>query len=309
MNSSDFECMSKETMFDTVVLVGVGLLGGSLARDLRAHGLVNNIIGVCRSESTAKLALEQGVVDQVLPIEKAVTSADLIVLATPMQVMLPLLQTIEGLVPKNAILTDVGSVKTDLYAQLKEKTPDYLSQFVLAHPIAGGENSGVAASKLNLFVNKHVIITDTPEVPEDAVKKVADMWSALGANVLNMSVQEHDATFAKTSHLPHVIAFSLVNFLSQQTDRERLFDLAAAGFYDFTRIASSDAEMWRDICVTNREEVLVALDGFKDQIELIRSKVKGADQDEILRYFGEAKSARDIGLLNKAEAAKTAKQV
>jgi len=102
-------------------------------------------------------------------------------------------------------------------------------------------NSGVAASKLNLFVNKHVIITDTSEVPEDAVKKVADMWSALGANVLNMSVQEHDATFAKTSHLPHVIAFSLVNFLSQQTDRERLFDLAAAGFYDFTRIASSDA--------------------------------------------------------------------
>jgi len=119
MSSSDSEHMSKETMFDTVVLVGIGLLGGSLARDLRAHGLVNNIIGVCRSESTAKLAVEQGVVDQILPIEQAVISADLIVLATPMQVMLPLLQTIEGLVPKNAILTDVGSVKTDLYAQLR----------------------------------------------------------------------------------------------------------------------------------------------------------------------------------------------
>ena len=300
---------STKTMFDTVVLVGIGLLGGSLARDLRAHGLANKIIGVCRSESTAKLALEQNVVDLVLPIEKAVETADLIVLATPMQVMLPLLKTIEGLVPDNAILTDVGSVKTDLYAQLKEDSPGHLPQFVLAHPIAGGENSGVAASKLNLFVNKHVVITDTPEVSVEATEKVAAMWSVLGANVLHMSVQEHDATFAKTSHLPHVIAFSLVNFLSHQADRERLFDLAAAGFYDFTRIASSDAEMWRDICVTNRDEVLVALDGFKDQIELIRAKVESADQNEILKYFGEAKSARDIGLFNKAEAAKASKQV
>jgi len=225
-------------MFDTAVLVGIGLLGGSLARDLRAHGLVNNIVGVCRSQSTAKLALEANVVDEILPIEQAVKTADLIVLATPMQAMLPLLQSIEEFIPQHAILTDVGSVKTDLYAQLKDKLPAHLSQFVLAHPIAGGENSGVCASKLNLFLNKHVIITDTPEVSENATKKIANMWSTLGANVLSMSVQEHDATFAKTSHLPHVIAFSLVNFLSQQADRERLFDLAAAGFYDFTRIAS-----------------------------------------------------------------------
>ena len=300
MSSSEH---AEKIMFNTVVLVGIGLLGGSLARDLRAHGLVDRIIGVCRSESTAKLALEDSVVDEILPLEQAVQSADLIVLATPMQAMLPLIKSIEGLVPKHAILTDVGSVKTDLYNQLKQKTPSVLSQFVLAHPIAGGENSGVAASKLNLFNNKHVIITDTEEVSDSSSEKIAQMWSALGANVLNMSVQEHDATFAKTSHLPHVIAFSLVNFLSQQEDRKRLFDLAAAGFYDFTRIASSDAEMWRDICITNRDEVLVALDGFKEQIEVIRAKVECADQNEILQYFDEAKSARDIGLLNKAEAA------
>ena len=300
MSSSE---QTEKIMFNTVVLVGIGLLGGSLARDLRAHGLVDKIIGVCRSESTAKLALEDSVVDQILPLEQAVQEADLIVLATPMQAMLPLIKSIEGLGPKRAILTDVGSVKTDLYNQLKQKTPSVLSQFVLAHPIAGGENSGVAASKLNLFNNKHVIITDTEEVSDSSSEKIAQMWSALGANVLNMSVQEHDATFAKTSHLPHVIAFSLVNFLSQQEDRKRLFDLAAAGFYDFTRIASSDAEMWRDICITNRDEVLVALDGFKDQIEAIRAKVECADQDQILQYFDEAKSARDIGLLNKAEAA------
>jgi len=262
---------------------------------------------VCRSEKTAELALKQAVVDQILPLDQAVQGADLIVLATPMQAMLPLLQSIEGLLDKDAILTDVGSVKTDLYAQLKEKSPAHLAQFVLAHPIAGGENSGVAASKLGLFDNKHVIITDTDEVSEQATQKVTAMWSALGANVLNMSLQEHDAAFAKTSHLPHVIAFSLVNFLTHQSDRERLFDLAAAGFYDFTRIASSDAEMWRDICVTNRDEVLVALDGFKQQIELIRGKIASADQEAILNYFDKAKSARDTGLLNKAEAAKASK--
>ena len=300
MSSVDVEKM----VFNRVVLVGIGLLGGSLARDLRAHKLAGEIIGVCRSKKTAELALEQTVVDHILPLEQAVQGADLIVLATPMQVMVPLLASIEGLIPPQAILTDVGSVKIDLYTQLKEKTPTLLSQFVLAHPIAGGENSGVNASKHKLFNNKHVIITDTPEVSALATQHVAQMWSILGANVLNMSLQEHDATFAKTSHLPHVIAFSLVNFLSDQADRERLFELAAAGFYDFTRIASSDAEMWRDICITNKEQVLQALDGFKQQIETITNKVQAADQDAILAYFEQAKRARDIGLLNKAEAAK-----
>lgn len=286
-------------MFAKVIIIGTGLLGGSLARDLRAHGLAKRIVGVCRSAKTAEQVLEAKVVDQVEPLTEAVKGADLIVLATPMQAMLPILQSLRGRVEKRAIITDVGSVKTHLYSELKEHCPEHLQQFVLAHPIAGGENSGIAASKRDLFVAKHLIITDTPEVTEQATDKITEMWSAIGAKVLKMSLQEHDATFAKTSHLPHVIAFSLVNFLSHQSDRERLFDLAAAGFYDFTRIASSDAEMWRDICITNRDEVLHALDGFKQQIDLIKSKVADSDQDAILQYFGEAKSARDAGLLKK----------
>ena len=248
------------------------------------------------------MALEEGVVDQVMPADEAVSGADLIVLATPMQAMIPLLQSLKGKIPESAIITDVGSVKTDLYQQLLKHVPALLSQFVLAHPIAGGENSGVSASRNGLFTNKHVIITDTDEVARDAAESVQKMWTKLGAKVLSMSLQEHDAIFAKTSHLPHVIAFSLVNFLSHQQDRERLFDLAAAGFYDFTRIASSDAEMWRDICITNRDEILQALDGFRDQLDTVRQTVAGADQDAILSYFGEAKSARDAGLLKKAEA-------
>jgi prephenate dehydrogenase len=294
-------------MFKNVTIIGTGLLGGSLARDLRIHALAEQILGVCRSEATAEAALSEGVVDKVLPARDAVKNSDLIVLATPMQSMVPMLESLLEYIPPSAIITDVGSVKTDLYAQLKQKVPTLLPQFVLAHPIAGGENSGVGASKLGLFENKHVIITDTNEVADAKASLVSGMWSALGAKVKRMSLQEHDATFAKTSHLPHVIAFSLVNFLSQQTDREQLFDLAAAGFYDFTRIASSDAEMWRDICITNREEVLNALDGFKDQIDAIRNDVENADQSAILNYFGEAKSARDAGLLNKAESMKKAK--
>lgn len=293
-------------MFTTVTIIGTGLLGGSLARDLKKFGLAKHIIGVCRSESTASAAIADGVVDQVLGAREAVANADLIVLATPMQSMVPLLADLAEDIPKAAIISDVGSVKTDLYAQLKIEVPNLLPQFVLAHPIAGGENSGVAASKHGLFENKHVIITDTAEVPDSKASVVAEMWVKLGAKVMRMSLQEHDATFAKTSHLPHVIAFSLVNYLSHQADRERLFDLAAAGFYDFTRIASSDAEMWRDICITNREEVLIALDGFKAQIEAIRDDVESSNQDAILSYFGEAKAARDAGLLNKAESMKKA---
>ena len=286
-------------MFNTVTIIGTGLLGGSLARDIKSHGLANKIIGVCRSESTAKAALAEGVVDEVLPAEQAVSNANLIVLATPMQAMVPVLAGLLDYIPQNAIITDVGSVKTDLYLQLKKELPNSLSQFVLAHPISGGENSGVSASKAGLFENKHVIITDTDEANLASVSKVAKMWSALGADVIHMSLAEHDATFAKTSHLPHVIAFSLVNYLSDQADRERLFDMAAAGFYDFTRIASSDAEMWRDICITNRTQVLDALDGFKAQIELIRDDVAASDQQAILSYFSKAKSARDCGLLSK----------
>lgn len=291
-------------MFENVTIIGTGLLGGSLARDLKQHRLAKQVIGVCRTNATAKAALDGGVVDVVLPADDAVRNADLIVLATPMQAMVPLLESLASDIPKSAIITDVGSVKTDLYTQLKLRIPSVLDQFVLAHPIAGGENSGVGASKFGLFENKHVIITDTDEVSVKDASIVANMWSTLGAKVMTMSLQEHDAIFAKTSHLPHVIAFSLVNFLSHQNDRERLFDLAAAGFYDFTRIASSDAEMWRDICITNRDQVLAALDGFRDQIDAIRDDVEKSDQAGILSYFGQAKAARDAGLLKKAESMK-----
>jgi len=294
-------------MFESVCIIGTGLLGGSLARDLKRLNLSRRVIGVCRSKSTAEQAIAAGVVDEMLPTKQAVTQAELIVLATPMQIMVPLLKEIQGDIPQSAILTDVGSVKTDLYHALSDHVPQLLQQFVLAHPIAGGENSGVMASREALFDQKHVIVTETEEVSAQSTNKVIDLWRKVGAKVMLMSLEEHDAIFAKTSHLPHVIAFSLVNFLNQRKDRERLFELAAAGFYDFTRIASSDAEMWRDICITNKEQILAALDGYSEQLALIRERIAEADQASILDYFGQAKMARDEGLLTKAEAMKANK--
>ena len=290
--------------FNKVTIVGIGLLGGSLARDLAKYQLCETIVGVCQSDHTAQQALDANVVDQVLPIEQAVIGADLIVFATPMQVMMPLLEKINSVISNDTIITDVGSVKNSLYQQIEARFPERLKQFVLAHPIAGGEQSGVEASKLGLFDNKHVIITETPEVNSDFVSLVNQLWTVLGANVVTMSMVEHDAIFAKTSHLPHVIAFSLVNFLNQHNDRDRLFEMAAAGFYDFTRIASSNAHMWRDICVTNRDQLLLALDGFREHLSEIRDHVAESDQQGIYDYFEAAKNVRNDGLDKKKRSEK-----
>lgn len=289
-------------MFSKVAIVGVGLLGGSLARDLKSNQLAKTVVGVCRSAATREVAIEQNVVDQMDDLNSAVKGADLVVLATPMQAMLPLLRELAPVLESATIVTDVGSVKSSLYQELKVHCPALLKQFVFAHPIAGGEDAGVLASKGGLFNGKHVIITGTDEVDQDKVQVVSKLWQTLGATVVKMTLHEHDAIFARTSHLPHVVAYSLVNYLAHEPDDERLFEMAAAGFYDFTRIASSNAEMWRDICVTNRQQLLSALDGFQHQISLIRDKIEANDQQGILNAFSNAKAVRDAGLSNKSGA-------
>lgn len=288
-------------MFKQVTIIGVGLLGGSLAKALRQYDLAECIIGVCRSQKSADVALKERVVDQVLPIEEAVKSADLVVLAIPMQAMLDQLDSIANNVPENCILTDVGSVKESLYQQVKRHYPQLLSQFVFAHPIAGGEHSGVTAAKTGLFLDKNVVITPSEEVLGDATRKVSELWQRIGATTVQMSLQQHDAIFAKTSHLPHMIAFSLVNFLQDQQDSNVLFDMAAAGFYDFTRIASSDATMWRDICITNQQQLLQALEGFRAQLDSLSDLISNADQTAIYQQFSQAKAARDAGLAIKKQ--------
>lgn len=286
-------------MFNQLTVIGTGLLGASLARDCRTLGLAKKLVGVCRSPQTAEQALSLGVVDKIVRLQDAIKGADLIVLAIPMQGIAPIIDQIAELLDPKTILTDVGSVKTDLYQQVLHRQPQLLSRFVLAHPIAGGENSGVAASANGMFENKHLIITKTEQLEAHALTKVEALWAAVGAKVLTMSLEQHDAIFAKTSHLPHVIAFTLVNYLRQQDNHDQLFDLAAAGFYDFTRIASSNAEMWRDICITNRDQLITVIDEFGEQLKQIRKHINYSDQQNIFDYFEAAKKARDTGIMKK----------
>lgn len=285
-------------MFRKVAIVGLGLLGGSLAREIKAKGLASTIYGVSRSSTSKELAQSLDIVDHVVDLPTAIESADLVVLATPLQSMLPIIKSVESLFSEDVIITDVGSVKTDLYTQLKLECPQLLPRFVLAHPIAGGEKSGVTASRLGLFKDKNLIITETEEIQAERVEKIRRLWAEVGAKVITMGLQEHDAIFAKTSHLPHVVAYSLVNYLSAQDNSDELFSLAAAGFYDFSRIASSNAEMWRDICITNRVEILGAVDGFIEQMQSVRNAIADHDQEKVLTAFQQAKTARDAGLKN-----------
>ena len=287
-------------MFEKVAIVGLGLLGGSLARELKHRRLASTVYGVCRSDASKKLAQSLEIVDHVVDLPSAIEGADLVVLATPMQSMLPIIKSMEALFSKNTIITDVGSVKVDLYTQLKQECPQLLPRFVLAHPIAGGEDSGVMASLLGLFEGKNLIITQSDEVEAAPLERVRQLWEQVGAQVITMSLQQHDAIFAKTSHLPHVVAYSLVNYLAAQDNNEQLFSLAAAGFYDFSRIASSNAEMWRDICMTNRVEILNAVDGFIEQMQSVRKSIADSDQAKVLSAFQKAKAARDVGLKKKS---------
>ena len=288
-------------MFSCVAIVGVGLLGGSLARDLKRLNLADEVIGVCRSQSTRDYALEHGIIDRELALAEACAQAELIVLATPMQTLVAQLAEIAELISdlpdlESKIFTDVGSVKAVLAQELSQH-PALAEQFVLAHPIAGGERAGVTAAKEQLFSNKHVILIDHANAA--AFARVEQLWQSLGAKTVSMDVQTHDSVFAKTSHLPHAVAFALVNALASDDDSAQLFEMAAAGFYDFTRIASSDALMWRDIFCSNQQQVVGAIEQFQQQLQQLKQLIVDDEQQALVENLQQAKSARDLGIKNK----------
>jgi len=287
-------------MFNKVAVIGVGLLGGSFALALRKNQLAKEIVGVCRRTTQGALATQLGVIDQSYEsAAEAVVGADLVLLATPMLTMSTMLTEIKPHLAPGCILTDVGSVKGCLQEMLQNDFPELLEQFVLAHPIAGGEKSGVSAARADLFANKHVILTNTEQSSDDNVNAVRQLWETYGAKVIQMSSQEHDSVFAYTSHLPHVIAYTLVNNLHHQQNNEQLFNFASAGFYDFTRIASSDPTMWRDICLSNKSEVLNSIQAFSAQLQILTDAIESDDKLALAEIFTDAKQARDEGLISK----------
>jgi len=281
-------------LIEHLTIIGVGLIGGSLARALRRAKLVKRVTGCNRNEDTLQQALALQVIDDYsLNIAEAVQGADMVVIGTPLDTTVKLLPAIVEAMDSNTVLTDVGSAKGSVVDAARAVMGDRIGQFVPGHPIAGTEQSGVGASFAELFVNHRVILTPLPETVPEAHKLVSEMWQAVGADVINLEVHHHDQVLAATSHLPHMLAYALVDCLAGMEEREEIFKYAAGGFADFTRIASSSPEMWHDICLANRKALLDALASFSGHLEHIRNSIEQGDSEALLKVFKRAKQARD----------------
>jgi 3-phosphoshikimate 1-carboxyvinyltransferase len=281
-------------VFDKVAIIGLGLIGSSFARGLREKGLAKSITGSARSHKTCVLAESIGVVDKAYadPAD-AVRDADLVFLAMPVQSTEAVLRAIQPALRTDAILTDGGSTKGNVVEAARRVFTALPAGFVPGHPIAGSEQSGVLAGKATLFDRHKVILTPVAETSAQALLSVRKVWEALGATVLEMSVDRHDEVLAKTSHLPHLLAFSLVDTLARESENLDIFRYAAGGFRDFTRIAASDPLMWHDIFLANKAAVLQALEHFSDGVAQLRAAIEQGDSETLLGVFTRAKAARE----------------
>lgn len=281
-------------MINKLVIFGVGLIGGSLALALRQQGFCNNIVGCSRNAAHLQKAVDLGVIDSfTLDPQQAVQDADVVLLAVPMKAMAPLLQKIQPVFPQNAILTDAGSTKGSLVAEVEQAFGEQFSRFVPGHPIAGREKSGVEAAIADLYQDRRVILTPLEQTDPHAVATIRAMWEATGAILETMPVDLHDQVLAATSHLPHVLAFSLVDTLLGMPQREEILRYAAGGFRDFTRIASSDPIMWRDICLSNKDAILSMITAFQQNLGAFAEMIHNEDAEGLHQCMQNAKQARD----------------
>ncbi len=302
-----------------LVIFGVGLIGGSVALALKKAGQLNNtathIVGVGRSQNSLQQALDLGVIDSACDsleanihadssLAKTITDADLILIAAPVAQTKAILKSIKPHLQANTVITDAGSTKGDVLTSAKEILGEQFNQFVGGHPIAGAEKSGVAAAKADLFIGKNVVLT--PSINNDALQanssaasrasniaRVTEMWQACGANVAEMSAAEHDSIFAAVSHLPHLLAFALVDDLASRPNAEQLFSFAASGFRDFTRIAGSHPEMWRDISLANKTALLSEITAFENELSQLKQLLNSGNGAGLQALFERASVARN----------------
>jgi len=282
------------TRIERLGLIGVGLIGGSLALALRKAGVVGEIIGCGRNPVHLETAKRLGVIDRgETDPAAAVQGADMVVLAVPLGAMREIMEAIRPVLEPETVLTDVGSAKTSVIRAARAVFDTLPPGFVPGHPIAGTEKSGVEAAFPELFRRRRVILTPVPESAEKAVSRVQSMWEACGAQVVSMAPEHHDEVLAATSHLPHMLAYALVDTLARRDDSQEIFDFAAGGFRDFTRIASSDPRMWHDICLANHDALVKMLEAFSDDLRLLADAVRRADSRFLLETFTRAKQTRD----------------
>ena len=278
-----------------LAIVGVGLIGGSLAMALKHAGKVGRIIGVGRSRVNLETALELGAIDEIQPdLTQATRVADVIVLATPVTTIAQLLEVIAPEVNDTKIVTDVGSVKSGVIDAAKIALGVKFSRFVPGHPVAGKEKSGITAASEDLFENHKVILTPTAETDSHACQVVEQIWTIVGADVKRMDSVDHDRVLSITSHLPHVLAYVMMDFLSTSPERKSCYEMAAGGFYDFTRTASSDPEMWRDISIMNGPRLLEHIEKYQEQLSHVAGMIETGDEKALEELFASAKQARSL---------------
>ncbi len=286
-------------MIERLAIVGVGLIGGSLARDLRALGLVKEIVGFGRSLGNLQLAVELGVIDRAaVNLRDAMQGADVIVIAVPVGSIAAVLQEAAPAIDDAAVITDVGSVKQSVIEAARVSLGACFPMFVPGHPIAGTENSGVGASIEGLFRGRRVMLTPTPETDTGAAARVHGLWQAVGAEVVMMNAGDHDRILAASSHLPHMLAYTLMDMLVRMDEHRLIFDCSAGGLRDTTRIAASDAVMWRDIVLNNREALLAVLRQYHGDLGELVAAIERGDGKWLLDTFNRARVAREM--LNKS---------
>ena len=278
----------------SVCIIGTGLIGGSLALALRRADFCTRITGAGRTEVTLKKAVELGVIDSYeTDLTKAVSGADIVVVAVPLSAMKSVFEQIAPGLSATTVVTDAGSAKQSVIRDAEAALGDKANRFVAAHPIAGTERSGVQAAFKELYEGKRVILTPTGSTESGAIDLVTAMWQVAGAEVETMSAEHHDQVLAGTSHLPHLLAFGLVDCLNNLEDVDEIFRFAAGGFRDFTRIASSDPVMWRDICLSNREAVMAMMKRYFQEMDKMYEALQESDGEKLKDIFVRAKKARD----------------
>lgn len=281
-------------MINRLCIIGVGLIGGSLALALKKAGFCREVIGAGRNLERLEKALSLGVVDRIeTDYSKAVHLSDMVVVAVPLGAMKAVFEKIAPALHAHTVVTDAGSAKMCVIHDAEAALGIKINQFVPGHPIAGTEQSGVEAAFDSLYQRRRVILTPLQSNKPDAINKVRAMWQAAGAEVDEMGARHHDLVLAGTSHLPHILAFSLVDCLNRLDDVDEIFKFAAGGFRDFTRIASSDPTMWRDICLYNRDAVLAMMQRFQSEVDEVRQAVESEDSKKLYEIFSRAKQARD----------------
>ena len=281
-------------MINRLCIIGVGLIGGSLALSLKKAGGCQHIVGVSRDVKNLEKAKQLGVIDEFeTDLAKAVVDADVIVIAVPVGDMESVFSAIKDNVSNNAVITDVGSTKASVITAAEKAFGQLPARFVPAHPIAGTEKTGVEAAFEGLFSQRRVILTPVETTDKEAIGVVQTMWESIGAEVTSMDQKHHDEVLAATSHLPHVLAYSLVDTLSRMEEHSEIFQYAAGGFRDFTRIASSDPAMWHDICLANSAAMLKMINAFSDDLSRLAQAIEQQDSDYIFNTFKHAKQERD----------------